>query len=245
MPQTQDSAAPAERHVRRVLLAEHSPTVALFARTLLERKGFTVRLVGGEGEALPALTEDSYDLAVVDAAVPGAGAIAATCAAQAIPVLAILADGGTLEGASAEVAAPINATAFHAAVRHSLDRSKAALMQAGGLDAGAILALWGATDSQSFLGVAGVFVTELEERLALMPALLAGDDRAGLELHAHSIKGAASNVGATALHAAALALEAQSRTAGPDELATLAAGLHTAAVPAIACLQSLIRARQD
>jgi HPt (histidine-containing phosphotransfer) domain-containing protein len=130
-------------------------------------------------------------------------------------------------------------------VRHCLDRRKAESMRAGGIDADAIIALWGAPDSPSFLGVASVFVAELEVRMTLLPALLAGIDRAGLELHAHAIRGAAANVGATAIHTAALRLEAQSRTASADELAALAAGLRRASVPAMACLQSLVRAGQD
>ncbi len=245
MPQTQDSAAPAGGRIRLVLLAEHSATVALFARALLERSGFTVRLADAEAKALPALAGETYDLAVVDAAMQDAAAIAAACAARAVPVLAILPDGYALAGAAAEVTAPINAMAFQAAVRHCLDRRKVDLMAAAGLDADAIFGLWGAIESLSFLGVASVFVAELEERFTLMPALLASGDRAGIELQAHSIKGAASNVGATAIHAAALTLESQSRTASIGELTTLAADLRTAAAPAIACLQSLIHACQD
>lgn len=245
MPQTEDSPAPPAGRVRRVLLVEDSATVALFARALLERKGFTLRLVDGHGNALPALAGERYDLAAVNAALPGATAIAAACADRAIPVLAILSGGSTLAGAAAEVATPINALAFHTAVQHCLDRGKVRAMAEGGIDADAIYTLWGTTGSPSFLAVARVFVAELEERLTLLPALLAGDDRAGLELQAHSIKGAASNVGAIAIHAAAQRLEARSLAGGSAELAALAAGLQSAAGPGIACLRALVRAGQD
>lgn len=245
MPQIQDSTVPADGRARQVLLAEDSATVALLARTLLERRGFVVRLVDGDKQALPALAQESYDFAAVDTAVHGAAAIAAACADRAIPVLAIVSDGGALAGAAVKVATPINAFAFQAAVQLCLDRYKVQSMAAAGIDTHAIVELWGTVDSPGFLRVAGVFVGELQSRLALIPALLAGADRAGLELQAHSIKGAASNVGADAIYAAALKLEAQSLSGGTDELAALVADLQAAAAPGIACLQALILAGQD
>jgi HPt (histidine-containing phosphotransfer) domain-containing protein len=241
MPQTQDSAAPAEDRVRHVLLAETSPTVALFVRTLLERGGFTVRLAGADGTALAG---QGYDLAVIGGAVPGAGVLAAACAEQAIPVLAIVSGGVPLAGAAAEVAIPVNVAAFHAAVQHCLEQGKAQAMAAAGIDADAIFALWGPNNA-SFLRVVSMFISEFAECLADIQVLLGRDDRAGIERQAHSIKGAASNVGATAIQAAALELETQALTGSPGELAALAAGLQTAAGPGIACLQALVRAGED
>ena len=115
-------------------------------------------------------------------------------------------------------------------------------LQAAGIDAEAIISLWQAIDNPAFLRVAEVFIAELADRVARLPALLEGDDRAGLELQAHSIKGAASDVGAGAIHAAALRLEARSLTGSRDELAALATGLLAAAGPGAACLQALIDA---
>jgi HPt (histidine-containing phosphotransfer) domain-containing protein len=237
MPQSKDSAVPADQAKRRVLLVEESATVRLFVRALLDRWGCTVQTADAQRTELPELA--GFNLVVVDATCRDADAIGAACSARAIPVLALLPEGMKLGGATAEVALPINAQEFQVSLLHCLDRSLVQSMAEAGIDADAIVALWGAVDDPRYLRVVDVFITEMANRLPRLSRLLSKTDRAELELQAHSIKGAAANVGATALHTVALKLETMSHATSSDELAPLVAELSAVAELAMARLRLL------
>jgi HPt (histidine-containing phosphotransfer) domain-containing protein/CheY-like chemotaxis protein len=232
---TQEMNQPQNRgESQRVLLAEHGATVALLASRLLERNGFTVTSVDHEASALAALAGGQFDAALVDSAFPGAEPIVRACAAGSIPVLAILSGGPALPGATAEVSVPIAATALTAALRHCLNQDLGPA-----IDLAAVAALWGGPDGPGFQLVVGVFINELAGFPAQVEALLAAGDRGGLERQAHSIKGAASQVGANLLAAAALRLEQNALTASDAGLHALAAAIEAASGPTIAGLRAL------
>jgi HPt (histidine-containing phosphotransfer) domain-containing protein len=240
MPHSRDIAVPADQAKRRVLLVEEGATVRLFVRTLLERWGCAVQVAEPQSTELPDLT--GFDLVVIGATCRDAEAIVAACSARAIPVLALLPEGTKLGGATAEVALPINAQEFHISLLHCLDRSLVQSMAEAGIDADEIIALWGAVDDPRYLRVVVVFIAEMADRLPRLAGLLSGTNRAELELQAHSIKGAAANVGATALHTVALKLETMSHTASGDALAPVTAELRSVAELAIARLRLLAHA---
>jgi len=242
MPQSSDPIAAADRTSRRVLLVVDSATVALFVRTLLDRWGMMTQAADVKGTDLPDL--EGIDLAIVDAGCRNADAVVAACTERAIPVLALLPAGMSLAGVKAEIVLPISAPELHEALLHCLDRNLMHSLAEAGIDADEIVALWGGTNDPRFLRVAGVFIAELENRLPLLPLLLSKADRAGLELQAHSIKGAATNVGATTAHAVALKLESLSQTGSVEELAALVTDLHGVARMAMARLRTLIDAHQ-
>jgi HPt (histidine-containing phosphotransfer) domain-containing protein len=237
MPQSRDSAVPADQANRRVLLVEEGATVRLLVRTLLERWGCAVQVADPQRTDLPDPT--GFNLIVVGATCRDADAIVAACSARALPVLALLPEGTKLGGATAEVALPINAQGFHVSLLHCLDRSLVQSMAEAGIDADEIVALWGTVDDPRYLRVVNVFIAEMANRLPRLAGLLSGTDRAELELQAHSIKGAAANVGATVLHTVALKLETLSHTARSDELALVVAELGAVAELAIARLRLL------
>src|SRR5579872_866889 len=238
MPHPENKGLPANHVTKRVLVLEDSLTVTLFVRTLLEQWGYAVGLAAANNLGLPGLGD--YQLVVVDAAWPDADAVVSACVNHAIPVLALISDGARLRGTTAEVALPIKTQDFRLAVMHCMNNGIMRSLAEAGIDVDEIIALWGTVDDAKFLRVASVFVAELEERLPLIRQLLAIVDRVGLERQAHSIKGAASNVGATAIQAIAFKLETLSLTGSAEELAQRITELHTIADAGIMRLRTLI-----
>ena len=235
-----DNAAPPSGGTERVLVVVQSKTVGLFVRGLLERWGFAVLPADGANTALAILADGRIDTAVIDAAIPGAEIVARTAAASTVPVLAICSGGLTLEGAASEVSPPIEAAAFRSAVLACRARIEREPPPAAGIDTNAVAALWGTTGNPGFHRVAKVFIRELETFVAHIPGLLAPEDRDALERHAHSIKGAASNVGAGALAAIALQLENEAKSGQDDRLRGLIAAIETEAWAAISGLRALM-----
>jgi two-component system sensor histidine kinase/response regulator len=240
MGQLHGDAASTDKHVRHVLLAENGPTIALFARSLLERWGFTVVWVDSEEMALEALAHASFDIAIVDSILPGAVTVALTCVEVGLPVLTLASNGSLLDGAAATVTAPIDAAALHGAILRCLAETNENPPAARGIDIEAVVALWGSVEDPGFLRVARVFVTELRDFLRRAPGLIAAGDRTAVEREAHSIKGAASNIGAGAVSATAMKLEDEVLSGSMKQIHALISGVEAAAGPTIAGLLALI-----
>jgi HPt (histidine-containing phosphotransfer) domain-containing protein len=77
---------------------------------------------------------------------------------------------------------------------------------------------WGGPNDDGFRLVLGLFAEDAAALRAALGAGLARGDRAALAHAAHSLKGAAANVGAFALSQCAAALEDQAAIATPSEL---------------------------
>lgn len=102
--------APHARPARglRVLMAEDNAVNALLARTLLERSGCVVTVVGDGAAAVEALAREAFDLAFLDLRMPvldGMGAArqirALSGPAARLPLIALTADAGEAERAAA------------------------------------------------------------------------------------------------------------------------------------------------
>jgi signal transduction histidine kinase/DNA-binding response OmpR family regulator len=232
----------------RILLAEDSQTNAVVATALLERRGARVDLVGNGREALDAVRQRPYDLIIMDIAMPEMDGLTATRQIRAqggvlarLPILGITAhampgDEKACRDAGMDhyLTKPIDRAAFLKAVGDLLARAPAAPAAAPAgapaavpmIDRDQVAEIWGELDQGSYREVVGVFLDELEQRLADLREAAAEDDRRAIGRHAHALKGAAANVGGRPLSAAAAALEAAAGTAAPGELLRLVRNLQ-------------------
>ena len=74
--------------------------------------------------------------------------------------------------------------------------------------------------------VVAMFIAEVPQRLAVIEAAVAAQDAAALSVAAHALKGAASNIGASALHALCRRIEEESREAVAPTAVSHVARLH-------------------
>jgi HPt (histidine-containing phosphotransfer) domain-containing protein len=83
-------------------------------------------------------------------------------------------------------------------------------------------------DDDAFLkDIIGIFLEDTPERIAELKQCLTAYDQPKFTRAAHSIKGSASNLGATHIRAVAEKLEHQSRNSGLDGLESLIANLES------------------
>lgn len=95
-------------------------------------------------------------------------------------------------------------------------------------------------DEDAFLkDIIGIFLEDTPARIAELKQCLAAYDQPKFTRAAHSIKGSASNLGATRVRAVAEKLEHQSRHSGLDGLDPLLADLETAFATAKAELEKI------
>jgi two-component system, sensor histidine kinase len=229
----------------RILLAEDSQTNAIVATALLERRGARVDLVGNGREALEAVRQRPYDLIIMDIAMPEMDGLTATRQIRALggtlarlPILGMTAhampgDEKACRDAGMDhyLTKPIDRAAFLKAVGDLLARAPAAPAAAPAampmIDLDQVVEIWGELDQGSYREVVGVFLGELDQRLAGLRAAAAEGDRRAIGRHAHALKGAAANVGGRPLSAAAAALEAAAAgPANPSELLRLVRNLQ-------------------
>ncbi|MCZ8085768.1 MAG: response regulator [Brevundimonas sp.] len=95
-PVEDDRVAPVRFSGLRVLLAEDNPVGALLAMSLLRREGCLVETAGTGDEVLSALTQDRFDLVLMDMRMPGMDGVAAARALRArgdrTPIVALTAN---------------------------------------------------------------------------------------------------------------------------------------------------------
>ncbi len=245
---------------RRVLLVEDNPMNEAVATALLQDVGLEVEVARDGAEAVGHAEAKAYDLILMDVQMPVMDGRAATRAIRALPqhrrtpIVAMTANAlledrkACLEaGMDDHLVKPVNPAALHAALARWLHRApaeaaadgeaEAPLPALAGLDTTAGLE---ASNGQPELyrRVLEIFLRTTD--LASLDAALAAGDAVAARRAAHSLKGAAATIGATALRDAARALEAELATgAAPEglqpckavlaaELATLKSGLAAA-----------------
>ena len=231
--------APGADRAARVLLVVDSPTTSTFARALLQRWGRDVIVTPSGDRAQKALGNGTFELVIVDAASPDAPNIVAQ---STVPVIALRAGQTELPGATAYCGLPFVIDSFRATVEACLAGADTAAADVPDVDTDEIIDLWGSLDDSGFLTVLAVFLIELRDRLATIDTLLGGGSRETLEREAHSIKGAASNVGAAAIRAHARRLEARAKAGTDSEIYELAQALRVTAQHGILALEAIIQA---
>lgn len=212
----------------RVLVAERGATVGLAIAGWLRGWGLMAERVETVAAAHARLAEPGFDLVVADAGLTG-------LEAGRLPVVAVLAPGDA-PPCGRFVFRPVQAEPLRAAVA-------AAIAPPTGIDRAAITALWGDTDGTAFHRVAQAFIAEASTRIAAVVACCAADDRRTLEREAHSLAGAAANVGASALEGLARELELAAASATPSVLAVRARTLQDTAARDLAELHLLLGSR--
>jgi HPt (histidine-containing phosphotransfer) domain-containing protein len=209
----------------RVLVAERGATVGLAIAGWLRGWGMTAERVETVAAAHARLAEAGFDLVVADAGLAGLDA-------GRLPSVTVLAPGDA-PPCGRFVARPVQAEALRAAVA-------AALAPPAGIDRAAIAALWGGTAGTAFRRVAQAFITEAGQRIAAIAASCVADDRQTMEREAHSLAGAAANVGAGALEGLARELELAAASSTPPVLAARARTLQDTAARDLAELRLLL-----
>jgi CheY-like chemotaxis protein/nitrogen-specific signal transduction histidine kinase len=208
---------------RTVLLVEDDKLNLQVAREILRRAGAGVGLAGNGREALERLGQQSFDAVVMDLQMPVMGGLEAARRIRqeprwaALPILALTADAVAgvrrkvlAAGMNEVIAKPIDpALLVHTLSGLILEVMGAAARQAGqipGVDLPGTLARL-ELDADTFLRLLRRFAADQAAELAALRAALAQGDGPGAMRVAHSLKGAALNLGANAIGAAARELE--------------------------------------
>ncbi len=191
-----------------VLLAEDSATNAAVARAMLKRFGLTCDHAQNGDEAVKMALAGHYDVVLMDMAMPEKDGLEATRdlreAGYNVPIVALTAhalpqsrDEALEAGVTSYMTKPLNMGLLKKALAPWIGGPSGPL-----IDEADKAARWADMD-EVYAEIAGVFLLELSERLAVIET----GDVAAVELNAHAIKGAAENLAAKQLFQAARAVE--------------------------------------
>jgi signal transduction histidine kinase/DNA-binding response OmpR family regulator len=231
----------AERRLR-VLVAEDNPTNRLVALRLMERLGHNADAVENGAEAITELATNHYDLLLVDVMMPEIDGLTATrCIRSSEPpgthlaIVGLTASSGT-EALEACIAAGMDSVTTKPV---TLARLRAAIAE-GLANAGVVMQSAEAPPPMSRLRelaqelgeeavreIAITFAEDAQLHLNVMRHAVDQADSQRIYLAAHSLKGAAQNVGATDLAARAAMLERDSSALGMDRIAAEVAAMQT------------------
>ncbi|MEO0608666.1 MAG: PAS domain S-box protein, partial [Pseudomonadota bacterium] len=201
----------------RVLIAEDSETNAMVAKKMLDRLGLDYDHVLDGAAAIDAALSSDFDVILMDVSMPNLDGLEATRILRqrgfTAPIIAMTAhalkgdrDRAFEVGMSGYVTKPVRLNSLRSALGKWLspDTSEPTRQETHmpALDADAIQDVWEG-DLETFTEIGRIFVDELSWRL---PGLSESNSHE-IEHHAHSLKGAASNIGATELSRLAAELE--------------------------------------
>jgi len=207
----------------RILLAEDNPVNQQVALMLLERLGHQVHAVVNGVEAVAAVAQGGYDLVLMDVMMPEMDGLTATRLIRAaerpgerMAVVGLTA-GSRPEDLAGCLAAGMDAVTTKPVTRPLLS---AAITQGLGLAAGhqvpqpaplstQLQELTEALGEAAVAEILDAFAEDTQAHLATMRAAMAQGDRGSVYRQAHSVSGAARNVGAADLACRAAALEHQ------------------------------------
>lgn len=205
----------------KVLVAEDSATNAAVMTEMLRNLQLDVVHVSDGYAALEAASQHCFDIVLMDIAMPRLDGFNATSRLRKNgveqPVIAMTAHAlerdrqrAFKHGMSGYLTKPIRPAELYNELTKWLPAAeqKDAGPVLSGLDYTAIERLW-RNDMDTFTGIVEIFIKELDWRLADIMAGEPGD----LERHAHSLKGAAANIGAPGLRNLAADLEILAKTA--------------------------------
>ncbi len=245
----------------RILLAEDNEINRRLATALLEREGYHLQTAENGKIALQMLEEQPFDLVLMDVQMPEMDGIEATAAIRQnpklahIPIIAMTAHAmkGDKErfiaaGMDDYVTKPIRAKEVTAAIERQAarvqpmaatpSRSEPEPPTAHGLPVSDILDPsgpldWLGGDVDAFMELLGFFLDESKGYLDDLAAAVTTGDANAVDQIAHKTKGAAANMGAMRVQAAAFALEKMGKsgdlTDAADALDTLRAEIDALA----------------
>ena len=210
----------------RVLLVEDNPVNRRVASGLLKRRGHDVTVALHGGEALALLERNTFDIVLMDLQMPVMGGIDATIAIRAgeqlsgghVRIVAMTAHAMNSDrerclnaGMDGYLSKPINPQMLFAVIEQELDGSDADTDAAPPaapttFDRGALLNRLSG-DAGLMTEVIRVFLRDCPTRLAAISSAVSARDAEALRAAAHALKGAAGNLSATRLFAAADVLE--------------------------------------
>jgi len=215
----------------RILLAEDNPVNRKLAITVLSKAGFEIDAAVNGKEAVEAMENKAYDVVLMDVQMPEMDGFEATAAIRnarkpwsEIPILAMTAHAmqGDREkclaaGMNDYLTKPIQPKVLIEAIRKwtskSLREKEKAMVTEQKTDPSALpinleAALERCGGDQEFLTeILGEFLSLSQQQLGQLAEALDKSDAALLAREAHSIKGAAANLGAEAISKIALELE--------------------------------------
>jgi two-component system sensor histidine kinase/response regulator len=234
-----------------ILIVEDNEINQQVAVELLETAGYTTEVANNGEEAVALVQRTPYDLVLMDMQMPVMDGLAATIAIrklpglETLPIVAMTANAMRQDrdkcmavGMNAFVAKPIDPEALletlavwiapgnsGTVVRpHTGDET---LPDLAGLDTAAGLARVGG-NAALYRKLLGKMAREFPDIPGQIRAALAAQTPREAEIAAHSVKGAAGNVGATGLEQAAATLEAALRRDDADATATALPAFETA-----------------
>ncbi|MEL6728922.1 MAG: PAS domain S-box protein [Pseudomonadota bacterium] len=229
----------------RVLIAEDSETNAMVAKKMLDRLGLEYEHVLDGAAAIDAALSQDFDVVLMDVSMPNIDGLEATRILRqrgfTTPIVAMTAhalkgdrDHAFQVGMSGYLTKPVRPKALRAALypwlastdpepvaeprHHQMEHKMSAL------DQDAIQEVWDG-DLETYAEIGRIFVDELNWRL---PGLK-DHSHHDLEHHAHSLKGAASNIGATELSRLAAELEEMARVGKTARIEPLVDSIETEA----------------
>ncbi|WP_170149590.1 hybrid sensor histidine kinase/response regulator [Rhodoplanes roseus] len=218
-------------HPLRILVAEDNATNQLVAQKLLEGLGYTAAIVPDGAEAVAAARTGDYDLVFMDVMMPGMDGLQATRAIRALPepagrvhIVALTAnafkhDAETcrIAGMSDFVGKPITRDRLEAAIRRFIGQRPPVTEIAAPpatepptFDPATFARLGEEIGADGVCQVVETFLADSRDRIAqLRSHVTAG--AAGIELEAHTLKGAAGTLGFMRLSELARRLEEDAR----------------------------------
>lgn len=219
---TGEAASGAETRLR-ILVAEDNPTNRLVALRLLERLGHNADAVGTGTEAIEALDLVHYDLVLMDVMMPDMDGMTATRQIRAterpakrIAIVGLTAGSGSdtlaackAAGMDAVTTKPVTLARLRAVIAEGCTASSQHPAAGGQMSTTPrLLQLTETLGEDAVAEIITAFAEDTQAQLATMRTAAAREDGNTIFRSAHSVSGAARNVGADALAERALALEA-------------------------------------
>jgi signal transduction histidine kinase/CheY-like chemotaxis protein/HPt (histidine-containing phosphotransfer) domain-containing protein len=257
-PRLPRSAVPAESSTPslrplRILLVEDNAVNRKLAISLLEKDDHFVRIATNGKEALDILEQESFDVVLMDLAMPVMDGFEATAAIRAReqrtgshqPIIAMTAHAlkGDREkclqaGMDGYVSKPFRRAALFEALAN-LVPAPAEDQDTSGFDLAEALAI--VEGNRDLLAdMVRLFEEEQPEQLAALHEAMRSHNHAGVALHAHALKGALTSLGAVAAAEAAKQLEMLAKAGAEEQFAEAAAALEIELNRARPYLQSLL-----
>lgn len=233
------ASEPTAETQQRVLVAEDNPVNQKLAVAMLAKLGYTADVVGDGAQAVDAVTRTSYGAVLMDCEMPRMDGFQATAeirsreeAASRIPIIAMTAAAlkGDRErclaaGMDDYVSKPVNMKELGDTVRRWIgdgtSPSEAGAPTADPVFPGSgvdprrvaeLRALSGAHEPSAFSEIAEMFLEGTPHRLKLLRSAVAEGDAGATEDTAHSLRGAAANIGAVRMAALCAELESLGRS---------------------------------